>query len=47
MKAAWDEAIATFRRSSPKITDEDWRIFTSGSEEEQERWRNEILGDLK
>jgi hypothetical protein len=47
MEEVWKKSIASYRRHYPKITDEDWRIFTSGTEEEQERWRDEILGELK
>ena len=47
MEEVWKKSIASYRRSYPKITDEDWRIFTTGTEEEQERWRNQILGELK
>jgi hypothetical protein len=47
MEEVWKESIATFRRSCPKITDEDWRIFTNGTEEEQEKWRNGILDEFK
>jgi hypothetical protein len=47
MEEVWKKSIASYRRRYPKVTDEDWHIFTTGTEEEQERWRNEILGELK
>ena len=40
-----DDAIVSFRKRYPKITDEDWRVFTTGSEEEQEVWRNKVFGE--
>jgi hypothetical protein len=39
MKEVWDKAIASYRRGCPGLTDEDWRIFTCGTDEEQEAWR--------
>jgi hypothetical protein len=37
-------AVASFRKQRPKLTDEDWRIFTGGTEAEQEAWRMQALG---
>lgn len=42
MLKARENAVATFRKQYPKITDEDWRVFTKGSEEEQEAWREKV-----
>jgi len=33
-----EDAIASFRKRYPKISDDDWRVFTSGTEEEREAW---------
>jgi hypothetical protein len=43
MERVWDDAIVSFRKRHPKITDEDWRVFTNGSEEEQEAWRKKVF----
>jgi hypothetical protein len=45
MRVVQDDAIVSFRKRYPKITDEDWRVFTTGSEEEQEAWRNKVFGE--
>jgi hypothetical protein len=45
MRVVQDDAIVSFRKRYPKITDEDWRVFTTGSEEEQEVWRNKVFGE--
>jgi hypothetical protein len=42
MERVWDDAVASYRRRR-KISDEDWRVFTEGSEEEQEVWRKKML----
>lgn len=47
MGSVWDAAIATFRKQSPKVTDEDWRVFTEGTEEEQEAWRNKLNEEME
>jgi len=43
MRQARDEAIASFRERQPKLTDEDWLVFTKGTEEEQEAWRDKVF----
>jgi hypothetical protein len=40
MDALWEEASTAFRKRA-KLTDEDWRIFRTGSEQEQDDWRDE------
>lgn len=45
MRGVWDNAVASFREHNTKITDEDWRIFTKGSENEREAWRNKVWGE--
>jgi hypothetical protein len=45
MRQAHEDAIASFRKRYPKITDEDWRVFTQGTPEEQEAWRDKLFGD--
>jgi hypothetical protein len=43
MQAVRDDATKAFRKLNPKITDGDWRIFATGSDEEQEAWRRQVL----
>jgi hypothetical protein len=40
MELVWSDAEASFRKG---LTDEDWRVFTSGTEDEQQAWREKIL----
>jgi hypothetical protein len=40
METIWKDSIASFRKRRPKMTDEDWRVFTEGTEEEKEAWRD-------
>lgn len=40
MREAWDAAAASFRKRQPTLTDEDWRVFTQGTQEEQDAWRD-------
>lgn len=42
MDKAFDDAAARWRRLY-KIDDEDWRVFTEGTEEQQEAWREKKL----
>jgi hypothetical protein len=39
MAQARQDAIKNFRERSPKISAEDWRVFTSGTEAEKDAWR--------
>jgi hypothetical protein len=43
MQEAWDDAVKSVRERNPDITDEDWRVFTSGTEDEQHAWRVKVL----
>jgi hypothetical protein len=45
MRSVWEAAIGSFRKHRPKITDEDWHIFTEGTDEEQEAWRDKVFGE--
>jgi len=47
MQKVLNAAVASFRKHRPKLTDEDWRIFTKGTETEQEAWRTQALGDFE
>jgi hypothetical protein len=40
MEIVWSDAEASFRKG---LTDEDWRVFTSGTEDEQHAWRVKVL----
>ena len=40
MEGLWTEASTAFRRTWPKLTDDDWRVLSEGSDEEQEAWRD-------
>lgn len=44
MRGVREDSIASFRERYPKVTDEDWRVFTEGTEEEQEAWRTKVSG---
>lgn len=43
MQRAHKAAVASFRKRNAKITDEDWQIFTKGTEAEQEAWREKAF----
>jgi hypothetical protein len=45
MRKVWHEAVVNFRKHV-KLTDEDWRIFTGGTDKEQEAWRGRELARL-
>ena len=40
MEIVWSDAEASFRKG---LTDEDWRVYTSGTEDEQQAYRERIL----
>jgi hypothetical protein len=42
MLSVQQDVVASFRNRKPTITDEDWRIFTTGSDQEQEALRGKI-----
>ena len=41
------DAIASFRKRYPTITEEDWRVFTEGTEQEQETWRDRLVAQQR
>lgn len=43
MNRLWEEACMAFRKGRSQLTDQDWRIFQEGTEEEQEAWRSEHI----
>jgi hypothetical protein len=43
MRKLYEDAVASFRKGCPTITNEDWRVFTEGSPEEQDAWRTNTL----
>jgi hypothetical protein len=45
MRKVHEDAVASFRKCNPKISDEDWRVFMEGTEEEQEAWREKVFGE--
>jgi hypothetical protein len=46
MRRVQDDVIVSFRKRYPKITDEDWKGFTAGSDEEdQETLRKKVFGE--
>jgi hypothetical protein len=45
MDKAFDDAAARWRKLY-KIDDEDWRVFTEGTEEQQEAWREKKLAEV-
>ncbi len=47
MREVRNTVTANFRKSTPSLTDEDWRIFTAGSDEEQDAWRDKLFADLE
>jgi hypothetical protein len=45
MIRARENAVRSFRKQYPKVTDSDWRVFTEGTDEEQEAWRERLWGE--
>jgi hypothetical protein len=43
MEIVWADAYASYRERHPKITGADWRVFTKGTDEEQEAWRDKVF----
>lgn len=43
MQELQGDAAKSFRNRCTEITDEDWRVFTSGTEDEQQAWRVKVL----
>jgi hypothetical protein len=46
MKQVRKDAVESYRKRYPKINDEDWRVFTSGTEQEQEAWRTKLWKEM-
>jgi hypothetical protein len=42
MQQAGKNAVKIYRKCYPSISNEDWRVFTTGTEEEQEAWRTKL-----
>jgi hypothetical protein len=47
MEIVWSDAEASFRKLREGLTDEDWRVFTEGTEEEQEAWRDKVYREIE
>ena len=39
-------AVESYRKGYAKITDEDWRVFTTGNEKEQDAWRTKLWEEM-
>jgi hypothetical protein len=46
MQQIGKNAVESYRKCYPKISDEDWRVFTTGTEEEQEAWRTKLWAEM-
>ncbi len=46
MKQIGKNAVKIYRKCYPSISDEDWRVFTTGTEEEQEAWRTKLWKEM-
>jgi len=45
MSKVHQQAVQAFRKRYPKISDADWRVFTEGTQEEQDAWRAKVFGE--
>jgi hypothetical protein len=45
MSKVRQQAVQAFRKRRPKISDADWRVFTEGTQEEQDAWRDKVFGE--
>jgi hypothetical protein len=43
MRELQGDAVKSFRNRCTEITDEDWRVFTTGTEDERQTWRVKVL----
>ena len=43
MEIVWRDAEASFRKRGKGLTDEDWRVFAEGTEQEREAWRDKVF----
>ncbi len=46
MQQAGKNAVKIYRKCYPSISDEDWRVFTTGTDEEQEAWRTKLWKEM-
>lgn len=46
MQQVHKDAVDSYRQRYPKISDEDWRVFTAGTDEEQEAWRRRLWDQI-
>jgi hypothetical protein len=46
MSKVHQQAVQAFRKSYPKISDADWRVFTEVTQEEQDAWRAKVFGEV-
>jgi hypothetical protein len=46
MQQVRKDAVASYRKRYPSINDEDWRVFTIGTDEEQEAWRTKLWKEM-
>jgi hypothetical protein len=45
MSKVHQQAVQAFRKRYSKISDADWRVFTEGTQEEQDAWRAKVFGE--
>jgi len=46
MQRVGKDAVASYRKRYPSISDEDWRVFTTGTDQEQEAWRTKLWKEI-
>jgi hypothetical protein len=46
MKQVGKDAVKSYRKCYPSISDEDWRVFTTGTDQEQEAWRTKLWTEM-
>ncbi len=46
MQEVRKDAVESYRKCYPRINDEDWRVFTTGTEQEQEAWRTKLWKEM-
>jgi len=46
MQQVGKDAVESYRKCYPSINDEDWRVFTTGTEQEQEAWRTKLWTEM-
>jgi hypothetical protein len=45
MSEVHQQAVQAFRKLRSTVSDADWRVFTEGTQEEQDGWRAKIFGE--